>query len=98
MTDERLQEIAVDAVRILEMGKHHPDPKAFAEQTIITAIWAAHRELLAEIDRLRDLLKSTPKREYVQAAITYVSCPKCGSTDILNASQSLDCMTCGHSW
>ncbi len=25
-------------------------------------------------------------------------CPKCGSTDILDASQSLDCNHCGHSW
>ncbi len=25
-------------------------------------------------------------------------CPKCGSTDYINASQSLDCNSCGHSW
>ena len=25
-------------------------------------------------------------------------CPKCESTDIINASQSLDCNKCGHSW
>lgn len=25
-------------------------------------------------------------------------CPKCGSSDIIDASQSLDCNACGHSW
>ena len=26
------------------------------------------------------------------------TCPKCGSSDILNASQSRDCNACGHFW
>lgn len=26
------------------------------------------------------------------------TCPKCGGRDIIDASQSLDCNTCGHSW
>ena len=27
-----------------------------------------------------------------------ISCPRCGSTEIIDASQSYDCNGCGHSW
>lgn len=40
-----------------------------------------------------DITKAMTRQQRINAG-----CPRCGSTSIIDASQSLDCNSCGHSW
>lgn len=48
-----------------------------------------------QVQSRRDAVhKKTEQPHYARSMV----CPKCGSTDVIDASQSLDCNSCGHSW